>query len=334
MINGNALRASMQHCAQRLSVTGLLLLAASVVGLAQQSWVGTRHGQAGKDLNAVYFADSKRGWIAGDGGFISATNDGGVTWVTQSVATDEAINDVYFRGKDDGYVLAGNRIFVTRDGGRVWRESRRFLAEDFGGALPELYSVRFTGKKKAWVVGSVSKRDNVVDSLLVYTDDGGVTWQRRTVPTREELIHIDFDNDERGWIVGARGTILHTTDGGETWTLQRSGTKNTLYHVDFRGNDRGWAVGAGGTILRTTTGGDSWSIVSASVRNRLLSVQFINDNEGWIVGREGVVLHSEDGGATWVQQETQTKQNLYALFVEKKNGWAVGGDGTVLQYER
>ncbi len=329
----NIERSGRQHWLQRAGACLLLIAAANVV-MAQQSWVGTRHGLVGKDLNAVYFADSKRGWIAGDSGFISTTNDGGRTWTTQSVPTDEAINDVYFRGKDDGYVLAGNRIFVTHDGGRAWHESRRFLPEDFGGALPELYSVRFTGKKKAWVVGSISRRDNVIDSLLVYTDDGGVTWQRRTMPVREELIHIDFDSDERGWIVGARGTILHTGDGGETWTPQRSGTKGTLYHVDFRNGERGWAVGERGTILRTTNGGESWATVNSPVRNTLLSVQFINNDEGWIVGRGGVILHSEDGGATWTQQETKTKQNLYALFVEKKNGWAVGGDGTVLQYER
>ena len=36
---------------------------------------------------------------------------------------------------------------------------------------------------------------------------------------------------------------------------------------------------------------------------------------------------------TWVQQESTTKQNLYALNFNKKIGWAVGGDGIVLRYE-
>jgi hypothetical protein len=35
-----------------------------------------------------------------------------------------------------------------------------------------------------------------------------------------------------------------------------------------------------------------------------------------------------------VRQESGTRQNLYALFLDKENGWAVGGDGTVLRYER
>lgn len=296
--------------------------------------MATRRGLAGKDLNAVYFADPKRGWIAGDGGFLSHTNDGGRTWIQQPVGITEAINDVYFRGKDDGYLLAGNRILGTRDGGETWHELQRFPAADYDGATPELYSVRFSSRKKGWVVGSVSRRDKVVDSFVIYTDDGGETWQRQRVPTRSELVHLAFVNEEQGWIVGASGTILHTDNGGETWELQRSNTTVMLYHVDFRNRSTGWAVGQRSAILRTTDGGESWIPVPVPVQATLLSIQFVDEDQGWIVGRGGVILRSDDGGRTWLQQESRTKQNLYALFVNKRSGWAVGGDGIVLQYER
>jgi photosystem II stability/assembly factor-like uncharacterized protein len=312
----------------------LLLLAATQTGLAQVGWTGVQRGQPGKDLNAVYFADTKRGWIAGDSGFVNYTSDGGRSWTPQTIETKDAINDVFFRNKDNGYVVAGNSIFSTDDGGRTWREIRRYFASDFGGALPELYSVRFSGKKKGWVVGSISRDDLVVDSLVLYTNDGGTSWQRQRLPTKEELIHVDFVSEKRGWIVGDGGTILHTEDGGDTWTPQNSHVKATLYHVDFRNDRIGWAVGKQGTILRTTDGGETWFTVEPLVRNTLLSVQFVDETDGWIVGRGGVILRSEDGGATWVRQESNTKQNLYALFLDKENGWAVGGDGIVLKYVR
>jgi photosystem II stability/assembly factor-like uncharacterized protein len=66
----------------------------------------------------------------------------------------------------------------------------------------------------------------------------------------------------------------------------------------------------------------------------LLSVQFVGEGDGWIVGRGGVILRSSDSGRTWVEQESTTKQNLYALFINKKNGWAVGAEGLILRYER
>lgn len=318
----------------RKSCALLLLIAFASLALAQTGWVAARRGETGKDLNAVFFADPKRGWIAGDGGFLSRTKDGGRTWSSQSVGTTDAVNDIFFRGKDDGYLLAGDRVFGTTDGGETWRELRQLLARDFDGAIPELYSIRFSGKRNGWIVGSVSRRDTVVDSLIIHTGDGGLSWVRQLAPVREELIHLDFVSDERGWVVGANGTILFTSDGGKNWTKQTSSTTATLYHVDFRNDRVGWAVGERGTLLRTTDGGETWSTVTVPVRSTLLSVAFVDETQGWIVGRGGVILRSEDGGTTWVRQESRTKENLYALFIDKKSGWAVGGDGMVLSYER
>ncbi len=311
-----------------------LVLVTSVSILAQSGWAPRRIGPPGKDLNTVYFLDSKRGWVGGDDGYLSRTDDGGQTWSQQSVGTKDAINDIYFRSKEDGYLLAGNTIFITHDSGIRWAEARRFLPGEFQGASVELYSVRFSSKKKGWVVGSISKNDRVIDSILVFTNDAGVLWTRQRAPSRFELIHLDFVDDTHGWVVGADGAILNTFDGGASWNRQNSGTKATLYHIDFRNEKRGWAVGEQGAVLRTTDGGQTWTAVDVKTRATLLSVQFVNDDEGWIVGRGGVILRSDDGGRTWIQQENGTKQNLYSLSFNKKVGWAVGGDGMVLRYER
>ena len=52
------------------------------------------------------------------------------------------------------------------------------------------------------------------------------------------------------------------------------------------------------------------------------------------MGRGGVILRSGNRGQTWIEQQSGTKQNLYALYVDKKNGWAVGSNGLLLKYER
>jgi photosystem II stability/assembly factor-like uncharacterized protein len=315
----------------RFPVAGLVLLTLIGVAKAQGGWIPARVNTAGNDLNSVYFLDDKRGWVGGDEGFLSRTDDAGRTWVRQNVATKAAINDIYFRDKEIGFLLAGNSIFVTRDNGASWTKSRSFVPEEFDGAEVELYSVRFSSKNKGWVVGSVSKRDRVVDSILVYTDDAGQNWRRQRAPSRLELIHIDFVSDKRGWIVGADGTVLFTRDAGESWTRQNTSTNVTLYHVDFRGDKRGWAVGERGTLLRTTDGGETWMAISTNVKVTLLSVHFKNDDDGWAIGRSGTILRSGDEGKTWVPQESTTRQNLYSLNFNKKIGWAVGGEGIVLR---
>jgi photosystem II stability/assembly factor-like uncharacterized protein len=317
-----------------VSCAALFLVAAGVYA-QDAGWVGGRVGQPGKDLNTVYFADSKRGWVGGDGGLVLHTEDGGRRWAQQNISTKASVNDIYFRNDENGYLLAGSQIFTTDNGGESWQmSSTHLLSQDYGGAEPELYSVRFTSDKRGWVVGSLSLGQNVVDSLVLYTDNGGASWRRLRVPVRDELIHLDFDGNKRGWIVGNGGRILHTGDGGESWTLQNSGTTAALYHVDFQGGDDGWAVGERGTILRTEDGGLTWRTATSNVRSTLLSVKFVNGDEGWVVGRGGVILRSDDGGQSWKQQDSNTRQNFYALFFDKKFGWAVGGDGLVLRYQR
>ena len=130
-----------------------LFMTSALVSFAQEGWMPSRLGPAGKDLNTVYFLDGKRGWVAGDDGFLSRTDDAGITWAQQTVGTKEAINDIYFRSKEDGFLLAGNAIFVSHDSGTRWTEARRFMPAEFYGATAELYSVRFSSKKKAgWLV--------------------------------------------------------------------------------------------------------------------------------------------------------------------------------------
>lgn len=314
-------------------IVGCLAVFATAVSEAQTGWTVKRVPSGGRDLNAVYFNDSKRGWIGGDKGYLARTEDGGVSWSEQRLPTQDSINDVYFVSKEKGFVLAGETIFMTSENGFTWQKAHTFSPADFGGATPELYSLRFDGKKRGWVVGSVSRGDNVVDSILAITRDGGATWQVLQAPSRQELIHIDFVDDQNGWIVGAGGAILRTTDAGETWKRQDSGTTSTLYHIDFRNKKQGMAVGELGAILTTENGGETWSKVSSTARATLLSVQFVSEDEAWIVGRGGAVLRSADGGRTWIEQESGVKQNLYAMFMTKKAGWVVGSNGLMLIYK-
>src|SRR2546423_3967764 len=185
------------------------LVCTAAVCQAQSGWSAKHLTSSGRDLNAVYFVDSKHGWVGGDGGFLSYTDDGGASWVERRIETQKSINDIYFVSKDSGFILAAGTIFSTLDGGHSWRESHKFLPSEFQGGLPELYSLRFNGKKRGWLVGSISRGDTVIGSLLAMTRDAGGNWQLEDVRTQRELIHLDFVDDKHGWIVGAQGAILH-----------------------------------------------------------------------------------------------------------------------------
>ena len=301
---------------------------------AQAGWNPLKSGSA-NDLVAVYFTSAERGFIAGDKGYFAQTTDGGRTWTKQTIDTTDDINEIYFRNDKNGYVVAGKKMFLTDDAGRSWREIKIYDPKNFRNATPEFLSVRFADKKRGLIVGSLlNKEEDVIDSLVMRTDDGGETWTRIIVPSKLELFHLDFVNSSRGWIVGDKGLILTTQDGGVNWRKQTSGTTNSLYNVDFRDSSEGYAVGGKGVILRTENGGDTWETVKTNFPNTFLRVDFADDKNGWIVGYGGSILRSSDKGKTWIKQDSGTKENLYGLFMLKKYGWAVGAKGAVIQYQK
>lgn len=314
------------------------LLAIILLGLgsaaAQGRWEARTTGTKG-DLVAVYFTSATRGFIAGDNGYLASTDDGGKSWDKYPLNTTEDINEIYFRNDDNGYLVAGKKMYLTRDAGRTWQETRIFKTGDFKSGTPEFLSIRFADKKRGLVVGSIlNKEGDVIDSLVMRTEDGGETWQRLTVPSKTELFHLDFHGSSHGWIVGDEGVILTTNDGGTSWRPQTSGTKLPLYNIDFRDDDEGYAVGKSGTILRTENGGSTWEKVSTNFRETFLRVDFADDKNGWIVGYGGTILRSSDKGRTWVRQESNTRTNLYGLYITKKYGCAVGAGGTTVQFFR
>jgi len=83
----------------RLILVGLLLVGVASPAMSQQGWMPTRVGPAGQDLNTVFFLDSKRGWVGGDKGFLSNTNDGGINahgdgWAWTLDRFNRAIDDL------------------------------------------------------------------------------------------------------------------------------------------------------------------------------------------------------------------------------------------------
>ena len=152
-----------------------VIAAVSTVG-AQTGWTGlSTPGNA--DLVAVYFTSDRTGWVAGDGGFMAVTNDGGRNWSKVPLNLTEDINEIYFRNESDGYLVAGRKMLITKDGGRSWIETRIYGSSEFRGMTPEFLSIRFADKKRGIAVCSllrkVKNEDVVVDSLVMRTDDGG-----------------------------------------------------------------------------------------------------------------------------------------------------------------
>jgi hypothetical protein len=104
-------------------------------------------------LKAVAAVDASTAWVvalagaAGDPGkaLLLSTTDGGEVWA-RSRFGDAMLADVAFSDARHGVLIALDRIWTTRDGGRTWKQRRQL-------AMTVLTSVAAGDVRHAWVAG-------------------------------------------------------------------------------------------------------------------------------------------------------------------------------------
>lgn len=218
-----------------------------------------------------------------------------------------------------------------------WRPHRAENAAD-------LVAVFFTSSDRGFVAGD--------DGYLGVTNDGGKSWTKQAINTKENISEIYFRNDDNGYLVAGRDMFL-TKDGGRSWQ------KTVIVNMkDFKGNtpeflsirfaDKklGFVIGSvlktfkeevrvvDSLLMRTNNGGENWSRVIVPTKAELYHLDFVNDSRGWIVGAGGLILTTGDSGLNWTIQRSGTTKDLYNIdFHDANNGFAVGEDGVMLRTE-
>ena len=271
------------------------------------------------------FADTVKGWFVGGSiasGNISATTDGGWTWVVQS--QNHPYYGVYTATQRHCWAVGYlGWVARTRDGGQNWLEQQI-------GSIPGLYDVVFTDTLYGWACGD--------QGAIVRTTDGGVSWAAQTSGTPQELYAIHFLDRSRGFAGGDSGTLIKTTDGGASWTSVSTGVSATFSSLSFGDTQHGWAIGAeGGVILATSDGGATWRVIQQGPagrarEERIQAISFSNDTTGWAASWEGNIWHTFDGGKIWSKQYSVSPKKLLGLAMANANtGWAVGDSGMILK---
>jgi hypothetical protein len=145
----------------------------------------------------------------------------------------------------------------------------------------ELASVGALGAK-LFLTGDLHTTTTTLYSILLMSDDGGLTW---TEPHRRlrasQLEQIQFLDFEHGWVGGQvieplpkDPFLLITTDGGKTWRqspLFEESRFGSISQFWFDSPTNGELVfdRSSGTTIRyeqyvTTTGGETWTVTEAT----------------------------------------------------------------------
>jgi photosystem II stability/assembly factor-like uncharacterized protein len=159
--------------------------------------------------------------------------------------------DVAFTDERHGVLIALDRIWSTRDGGRSWK-LRKTLP------MTVLTSIAADDARGFWVAGWDTQTG---DPLVFAGGDGGATWRRLRVdlpPAEPGALQARriAAADDRLWITCAAG-IIATTDGGLTWELQKVPAGQPMA-VAAAGADHVLATTETQPILATADGGATW----------------------------------------------------------------------------
>lgn len=253
-------------------------------------------GGAPIGLRSVGFATAQKGWIGSltEAQVLFETQDGGRTWsdITGRIAgpaprgicglwvASEQV--VYGVGRFDGPA----RLIKTTDGGQTW------TSIDLSPLAETLVDVYFIDENRGFVVGGTNATLNAASAVVLYTEDGGATWDVRytssgtgewawkiSFPT-PEVGYVSVENFRPGNLAGAK--VLKSIDGGNTWGTVMIDNSRTLQGVGFLTDQVGWTSGRGTTFM-TTNGGETWAQLPLDgIINRF---RMFGDSLGYAVGR-------------------------------------------------
>jgi len=162
--------------------------------------------------------------------------------------------------------------------------------------------------------------DSAGQGVIWRTDDGGISYEKRLVPT-PGILAIAVTGSAEAW-AGAPTALLHSADAGRTWQKISSIPLRSVSFVDAQ---RGWALQYGdvangladGQLVSTSDGGRTWTPQAAAPCHYdpnipltflgAVSISFVDALNGWVgcswpsgVGMgPKAISTTNDGGKTW-----------------------------------
>lgn len=180
-------------------------------------------------------------FCGGAKGHVFRTLDRGNTWQTFSIGSTEKINDIYFNGAANGWVVCDDGYMaMTSDSGTTWT----FVAQPMWGFV-DIMTFDFQGTlgMTPYLAGS--------SGIANFSADGGMNWSVIATGTNKTINKIRFGTNNAGLMVGNGGYIFRTDNGGWSWFADSSGRNANLFGIAYAADTTAFICGDSGVVLRS-----------------------------------------------------------------------------------
>ncbi|MET8247006.1 oxidoreductase [Streptomyces sp. NPDC005202] len=320
-------------------------------------WQLEEAGTTGARFRGLSAVSRDTAWVAGTGGTVLRTTDGGASWrnVSPPGAAELQFRDVEAFDARRAVVLAigageASRVYRTDHGGASWTESFRnpdaqasydcltFFDRRHGLAMSDPVDGRFR---------------------LLTTSDGGRSW--KVLPSKGMPAALDGEaglaasgqclvasGPRDVWLAtggGARARVLHSADRGLTWTatdtpIPAGDPAKGVFALAFRDRTHGLVVGGDyrvdqaspGAAATTGDGGRTWQPSATPPPAYRSGAAWLPHSRAaaLAVGPTGTDL-TTDGGRTWRTVDTGSYDTVDCA--PDLGCWAAGEQGRVARLE-
>lgn len=321
-------------------------------------WALKDTGAAGVRFRGLSAVSRDTAWVAGTGGTVLRTTDGGASWrnVSPPGAGELQFRDIEAFDARRAVVLAigegeSSRVYRTDDGGATWTESFR---NTDGHAFYDCLTF-FDRRHGLAMSDPVDGRFRILS-----TGDGGRSW--KVLPSAGMPAALDGEagfaasgqclvasGPSDVWLAtggGARARVLHSADRGLTWTatdtpVPAGDPAKGVFALAFRDRTHGLAVGGDyrpdqsspQAAALTHDGGRTWQPAGTPPPAYRSGAAWLPHSRtaALAVGPTGTDL-TTDGGRTWRTVDTGSYDTVDCTA--DLGCWAAGEQGRVARLER
>lgn len=256
--------------------------------------------------------------------------------VFQSPLTLPAVNSARaMRAPLNALAMAGKRLVTAGQRGHIlYSDDGKNWTQAVVPVSSDLTALSFPTPQQGWAVGH--------EGVILHTVDGGASWRKQidgiqvaelllkhygksannADPKAQRLrqdaeifaaqgadkpfLDVWFEDDKKGFVIGAFNMILRTEDGGQNWTpwLDRVDNPKALHLYAIRpASGALFIAGEQGLVLKYDPAQQRFAHVQLPYQGTLFGIIGTPDMT-LVFGLRGNAYRSTDGGAQWEKVDT------------------------------